>query len=217
MISHHHKTLFVHIPKCGGQSIETAFLHDLDLTWETRAPLLLRRNDDARLGPPLLGHLTLREYLRYRYLTEEQLESYFSFAVVRNPFARVISLFNYLKFAENLSDFVQIWLRKQFSYVSSYEQENHGYKGRFHFVRPQRDFVTDADGDIAVKLILPLEDLAANFPKVRAATGLSSALPHVNASPKRKATTKDLDDASIAAIHDLYHADFEAFGYPAKP
>ena len=61
------------------------------------------------------------------------------------------------------------------------------------------------------------EDISKDFPKVRAATGLSSALPHVNASPKRKATIGDLDDASIAAICDLYQADFEAFGYPAKP
>jgi hypothetical protein len=32
MISHPHRTLFVHIPKCGGQSVEHAFLNALSLT-----------------------------------------------------------------------------------------------------------------------------------------------------------------------------------------
>ena len=32
MISHEHKTVFIHIPKCGGQSVETCFLDDLGLS-----------------------------------------------------------------------------------------------------------------------------------------------------------------------------------------
>ena len=53
MISHKHKTIFVHIPKTGGQSVESVFIEDEGLTWDTRAPLLLRRNDD---GFPDLWH-----------------------------------------------------------------------------------------------------------------------------------------------------------------
>ena len=57
MISHPHRTVFVHIPKCGGQSIETAFLADLGLGWKSRAPLLMGANDRPELGPPRLSHL----------------------------------------------------------------------------------------------------------------------------------------------------------------
>jgi len=42
MISHKHKTVFVHIPKVAGQSVEQMYLADLGLNWSERAVLLLR-------------------------------------------------------------------------------------------------------------------------------------------------------------------------------
>jgi hypothetical protein len=44
MISYKRKCVFVHIPKCAGQSIESVFDNDAGLTWENRAPFLLRPN-----------------------------------------------------------------------------------------------------------------------------------------------------------------------------
>jgi hypothetical protein len=58
MISHKRKCVFVHIPKCAGQSIESVFVNDAGLTWEDRAPLLLRPNANNRVGLPFLAHLT---------------------------------------------------------------------------------------------------------------------------------------------------------------
>ena len=102
LISHSHKTVFVHVPKCGGQSIETAFLADLGLDWETRAPLLLRLNDNLRLGPPRLAHLIARDYARYHYLSDELFRSYYSFAILRDPVARTVSLYNFGSFEKRV-------------------------------------------------------------------------------------------------------------------
>ena len=33
MISFPHKTIFIHIPKCAGQSVEETFLNDIGLDW----------------------------------------------------------------------------------------------------------------------------------------------------------------------------------------
>ena len=63
MISHHHKCVFIHIPKNAGQSIENLFLELLNLTWETKAPLLLRPNDCLELGPRYLTTLNLMNML----------------------------------------------------------------------------------------------------------------------------------------------------------
>ena len=52
MISHNHEYVFVHIPKCGGQSIEHVFLNDLGLEWHNRSPLLLRPNDNLEIDSP---------------------------------------------------------------------------------------------------------------------------------------------------------------------
>ena len=121
MISHFHKTIFIHIPKCGGQSIETAFLNDLGLTWETRAPLLLRPNDNPRIGPPRLAHLRAKEYTKFHYISEELYETYYKFSIVRHPVERAISTFNYLKIKDrfgrmiNWSNFLNIILPQKLS------------------------------------------------------------------------------------------------------
>lgn len=214
MISHHHRTVFVHIPKCGGQSVETAFLTDLGLDWETRAPLLLRRNDTPRLGPPLLAHLTAREYIAFRYLPETMFEEYFTFAVVRDPYARAISLFNYMRFSGDLAAFVGTFLPRQFEFAEGYAIDGHRYNGKYHFVRPQADYVMGRDGQVMVDEVIRLEDIGAGFDMIRTRSGLQADLPHVNSSTSRKARVADLDDPSRAIIRRLYSADFETFGYP---
>ena len=70
MLTHQHKTVFVHIPKNAGQSIETVFLDVLGLTWESRAPLLLRPNDIPELGPRRLAHLAASEYVSCGHMTQ---------------------------------------------------------------------------------------------------------------------------------------------------
>ena len=63
MISHRHQCVFVHVPKTAGISIEHVFLAQYGLTWDERAPLLLRFNPDPALGPERLGHLTATDEL----------------------------------------------------------------------------------------------------------------------------------------------------------
>lgn len=235
MISVCHRTIFVHIPKCAGQSVETAFLTDNGLTWETRAPLLLKKNDDPKRGPPRLAHLTAAEYLRLGHVTAADFGVFFKFAVVRDPWSRAVSMYRHL--APNLlfRDFAQNWLP---DIISSREAS-----GDFWFVRPQSDFVTEA-GQIIVDEIVRFESLAEEFPKLMKHTGLRTPLPHVNAAGQRRrpdvgkslstfrrlrdslrsAFTQDrfelkpswrdyYDTASAQSIARLYAEDVERFGY----
>lgn len=173
MLSHHHKTIFIHIPKCAGQSVETAFLFDLGLNWETRAPLLLRYNDMPQLGPPRLAHLIARDYVRCRYVTEEMFSAYYRFAIVRNPWSRTVALYRHLNFNMGFRDFVSGWLSDQLSKGEVAE--------RYWFVRPQMEFVSDG-GKQLVNDIIRFEKLSEEFGRVVAAAGLKTALPHVNKS-----------------------------------
>lgn len=225
MLSHHHRTIFVHIPKCAGQSIESAFLADLGLTWETRAPLLLRANDHPHLGPPRLAHLLARDYVRLGYVPTQMFAAYYTFAIVRNPWSRAVSLYRHLGLDLSFRDFVGHWLPNAFN--------RRAWNGEFWFVRPQIDYLQDDDG-LLVKEVIRFEILAEKFPRIMAASGLRSPLPHVNRGgdattgrhrrsrgwrwrPSRHEIRSEWRDyhtaETIAAIARLYASDTEEFGY----
>lgn len=173
MISHAHRCIFIHIPKCAGQSIETAFLEDLGLDWATRAVLLLRPNDRPEIGPPRLAHLIARDYLRHHYLSRELFDSYFKFAVVRNPWERAVSTYRYLNINESFDDFVDRLTRS----CSEGEADS-----EFWFFRPQVDFVMDEAGTIVVDSVVHFENIATEFSHVAATVNLQAPLRHVNGS-----------------------------------
>ncbi|NIA68516.1 sulfotransferase family protein [Pelagibius litoralis] len=182
MISHHHKCVFVHIPKNAGQSIEHVFLELLGLTYETRAPLLMRPNDKPELGPPRLAHLKWHEYVGCKYMTQEQFDSYFKFAIVRNPWDRAVSIYKYSGHHKKCSfrDFVHNHL------PGSMWQDRHW------FVGPQTDFICDRDGKLAVDFLGRFENLKSDFKKICAHVGLPPIdVPRVNVSQTRPAASQD--------------------------
>lgn len=168
MLSLHHECVFVHIPKCGGQSIEMAFLEDLGLNWRTRAPLLLRHNPDLELGPPRLAHLTAKDYVAYKYIPGELFERYFKFSVARNPYSRVVSLYHYQNCLVSFKNFTCDILPNQL------------WRKQFYFVRPQVDFLKDDNGDCILDRVLFLEELNNDLRELREKTGLKSEIGRVN-------------------------------------
>lgn len=217
LISHSHKTVFVHVPKCGGQSIETAFLADLGLDWETRAPLLLRLNDNSRLGPPRLAHLIARDYARYHYLSDELFRSYYSFAILRDPVARTVSLYNFLLSmgtlprAMGFDTFLFDWLAKQLQYGQATAEEQNSPTHGFFFVRPQVDFIVDMNGAVCVKDVFFLESLGRAYPVIQQKSGLRTSLGHANKSVQHFQSAQ-LDPRHIDFIRELYAADFDFIG-----
>jgi hypothetical protein len=209
MISHAHRTVFVHIPKCGGQSVEAAFLKDLGLRWKERAPLLMRPNEVPSLGPPRLAHLLARDYVARHYLSQDLFDAYFAFALVRSPFARVLSFFHYLDHHKGLSHFVQYRLTAAF-------EARDDFAGDYYFLRPQVDFLTDATGTPLLDRTYRLENLDAARSEISERTGMNRPIPHNNRSTPR-ASLADLTRDDIAVIRALYEEDFEMLGYDDTP
>lgn len=216
MISHHDQCVFVHVPKCAGQSIEQFFLRRIGLDWERRAPLLLRPNDVPALGPPRLAHLKASEYVESRWMTQEQFDRYFKFTIVRDPWDRTASFYRFLGFDRrcSFSQFVERHLAAQM-------------EKKAWFLCPQADYLFDASGRLLVDFVGRFERLAADFTEACARMGIAEAkLPHVNDSKKHSASGLNrwlrrrvlpyremYDTRSRDTVERLYASDVEAFGY----
>ena len=197
--------MFVHIPKTAGQSIEHVFLRLLGLDWQTRAPLLLRANDQPRLGPPRLAHLRAADYVRCCYLTQALYNAHFVFCFVRDPWDRAASLHRYLGYASShtLTDFLAGPLRE-------------AVQARHWFVLPQSEFIL-ADGQLLVDFVGRFEQLQADFDRVSERLTLPrQPLPWVNASrPEQPSPRAVWTETAIEIVRELYGDDASRFGYAA--
>jgi len=214
MISKIHKTIFVHIPKTAGQSVELVYLDDLGLKWrsifpwKSRSRLKLRRNLFRSKGPNRLAHLYAWEYVSRGHISAEDFADYYKFAVVRDPYERAVSEYNYRKRATgHLRDFFHSFSKDE---MSDY---------RRHIV-PQAYYVTEkanGEGDIVVDKIIKFEALSDELPTVFKKTlGRPHALPKKNAPHAKKLNAKTLSREDTDFLTELYERDFAMFGYATR-
>ena len=228
MLSHKYKCIFVHIPKVAGQSIEHVFIDLHGLTWETRGPLLLRKNLEPSAGPRRLAHLTASEYVSCGHMTQKQFDSYFKFSFVRNPWSRLVSIYKYLGYYE-VMPFKQ-FLQEEF-------RDDNAWEARL-FVKAQYDYLYNDEGDQLVDYIGRFEELQSGFDYVCSRIGIpKTKLPYVNktgagggmyealkgmikrVSPYHKRYdshghyTEYYDSESIALVSERYKKDIETFDY----
>ena len=231
MICPKQRCIFIHIPKTAGQSVEHVFLALNGLTWETRDALLLRANDDPAQGPPRLAHLTAGDYLRYGYLTPDQFRDWFKFAFVRNPWARMVSLYRHLSYGVTFRDYLLGEFRTKV------------WKEMYWFVRPQAEFITNEEGEVLVDFVGRFENLQGDFEQVCQQLELPPMrLPHVNKAQDHAAKARPglhprrmlrylrkrryrrpapqfshwrayYDEETRALVEELYRADVRMFGY----
>lgn len=183
MISHRHRCIFVHIPKCGGQSTETLFLRDVGLSWEQRAPLLMRPAVAGELGPPRLAHLLASDYVALHHISQDLFDAYFKFSVVRDPFQRAESTYRFLKM-----DVLMSFDR----YAQEYLPAAAGRSDHLMhwFIRPQVDFLFDGDR-LLVDRIIRLENLDSEMPELARSLGVADTdVPRINVSHEQSRREK---------------------------
>ena len=209
MICKEYSTIFIHIPKTAGQSIENFFLHKVGLDWERRESFLLRPKKSNELGPPRLAHLRVEEYVHYGYISSELFSSYFTFSIVRNPWDRMISFYYYLQYHKrmNFTTFI-----KEFYRIYK-EEEN------YWFVRPQYEYLQNNKGKIEIDYIGRFENLQKSFDYICKQLGFKrTLLPKINISthrPKKYPSTyQHYYNSKIRNIvAEIHQKDIEYFKY----
>lgn len=176
--------VFIHVPKCGGTSVERA------------------------LGLPLLNHDTALE--RYRFLGEHRWRERLTFAVVRDPYARLASSYFYLHQTAKtaLPD-----LQEEFRYWLFRWQTLREDGALPSTLRSQCWWLSDASGKQLVDHICRIEQIGEDIKPIAARLDREINVQHLKIAPQQI----DYDDlytpATRGMVKDLYREDFERFGY----
>ncbi|HWA10959.1 MAG TPA: sulfotransferase family 2 domain-containing protein [Opitutaceae bacterium] len=201
MINHQHRCIFVHIPKTAGNSVNRAF----GVSWE--------------------NHKDLRRYAAE--IPAETFAAYAKFAIVRNPWDRIFSDYNYQRkksrprssklflFEESgrRRNF-RTWLEQALADPHRYAPETWGgeVSDGLHRWSPQVDWIR-VNGRIAVDRVLRLEHLQEDYDRARQALRLPPLrLPHRNRRLHWHYSWY-YDDAARDLVADYYAEDIATFGY----
>lgn len=176
--------VFIHISKCGGTSMERA------------------------LGVPLLNHDTALE--RLNWLGPKKWERRFKFALVRNPFDRIASLYLYWQrdrpySRDDLLDGWHPWLNRLSNRLSLGQIDRH--------TMPQWDWVSDGDGTLILDRVYKLEDIAAAERDLAERLGRQITMRRVKRQAQPVDSRELLTPRARAQIVELYADDFEKLDY----
>lgn len=210
MISNKYKCIYVHIPKCAGNSIEYAFGHDrnrkdiLDINEQTYTDI---------------SHNTATE-IKEHHTNEEQWSSYFKFAIVRNPFDRLVSSYNfvcektkYRKFRDNMpfKDFV---FRK--GVFGNTFSPSIIIKKRDKCCQrmPSHRYIYDENDNLLVDYVGKFENLQKEWDFICKQLKVKLELGHHNeCSPNNKHYRDYYDEETKRFVTEACKKDLEIFGY----
>lgn len=201
-ISHDLKTIFIHIPKNAGESIERSLgMYGGNLQQNFFGVVNNRH---------VLQHLTANE-LRSRRQFSEIWHEYFKFAVVRNPWSKAVSEYNwYLRYGPIIPFYE--WIN---SLENRIKINNSIHTWEVGHNIEQFKFIYDNKDDLIIDKIIRFENLDSSF------TSLCSE-KHWDVELIKASTTASnidipfyeyYDEESALKISKIYARDIQKFGY----
>ena len=198
MISHKHKFIFIHIPKCAGTSIEQSLFGKVYVEWDQERKIWKQHATASQI----------REYYCENY------NNYYSFTFVRNPWDKIVSDYFWIQRNLKIKDSFKNYLILKGKFDDSrlrFPPESR--RTRYDHIIPQCDFLLDDKGEAMVKFIGRFESIQGDFDTVCDKIGIPrQQLPHKNKT-KHKHYTEYYDDETRRIIAEKYAKDIEHFGY----
>ncbi|MGG5820451.1 hypothetical protein [Falsiroseomonas sp. HW251] len=234
IISHCRRFVFIHIHKTGGTSMEVAL--DPHLAWNDlvlgSTPLGQAINDPYQRRFGLSKHGSLADIARV--CGRGVLEDKYVFALVREPAARLCSLYNFVARmiarwsaqhgleldairaqGEALSkDHPTLRWPASRAFIETTDFGGFLRHPRLHqdlAFRSQLSRITGVDG-ITVDAI-PIERAERHLPALAERLGVVVTLPHLNRTERQLVRAAELTEADRALIRDRFAEDYDAFGY----
>ena len=209
------KVAFVHVPKCAGISVNEWLAEQIRfrVLHEPRAivSLLLRR---PALEGISLGHRPADWYIRSGLVSASCLEAAYSFAVVRNPYERLLSLHNFLSrqhqqhSKQDLDSFVRDRLKSRPRAIPWRTATL-----PLHYPMVSWTVSNLWSGPSA---IVRFEQLEIGLSAVQEKLHIDKFAKRENVNPQPSRVVR-ITKASVEKIHDYYHEDFSTYGYSRTP
>jgi chondroitin 4-sulfotransferase 11 len=212
-VSHPHKTIFVHIPKTAGTSIEAVLGMHGDKQDIGVVPYFNQKLDHEHLYGRQMQHMTAQA-IRTVLNNDALFDSYFKFTVVRNPWDRLVSALAWTD---------QKWVRGEELTVSGFDSQVRQLHELLvtaqtapvqlpHYLYPQSQYIFDAARRPLVNFIGRYENLAADWRVICAKLGLSIELP-----ARMKSHHRDYREyyspETRQRVADIYALDINLFQY----
>jgi Sulfotransferase family len=210
MISHRYKCIFVEVPKTGSTSVRrilgAAIKPHLSLSEIKRmmeSNWVIRGGRKDRIMEWLYPMLPAE---RRKERGRQQFASYFKFGFVRNPWDRVVSLYErneatQMRQEMTFEEFVR-WI--QYSSATCVHSSPHRY---------QLDWFVDADGRMLADFIGRFERLQEDWAVIAKKLGVSETLPHARGNPRLRHYTEYYTPETARLIEEKFKVDIEAFNY----
>jgi len=175
-------------------------------------------------GTSLTEHLSLEGNLGHHKFDKSQVpEGYKTFCIIRNPYDRLISCYEYARMKEShwhshegksvYGPHPDYELLKDASFkecltlLSENKLKHHGWP-------PQWWWIADAENNITIDYIIKMEDLDVELNNMFEDLGIQELkmVPTINKS-KRKPYKEYYDIETTKIVKHIYNVDFKTFGY----
>ena len=196
------KFVFIHIPKNSG----TVMTEELQKTYKDTQLLMHCERYGINIG---IDKMHLYYDVIYEFISKNVLDNYFKFCIIRNPYNKLYSAWNFIKERHGYSDvndFIKYKLNEEFIYGKEIIPGD----ARVHY-RPQFTFVYNNENNKFADFIIRYENLNEDISKMNEKYGLN--VPLYDDGNSQKSYINLLNKESILKINSLYKKDFELFNY----
>ena len=204
MIDEKRKILFVHIPKCAGTYIE------------------------KNLTPGIDWHKKQEKHLMLDFCIEQYgidtIKECYSFTIVRNPYERMVSFFEYHKrnnfllfkkkrFSPFYNISTDLYFKDFSSFIACFDKHyNRLEDWAKNDIAPAVQFIKNGEG-IHVD-VYKLEEIESWLPELENKIGFSFSRKRINSSPNRKKSYMEYyTESTKKIVYDFYVEDFKIY-YP---
>ena len=196
------KFIFIHIPKNSG----TAMTESLQKTYEDTKLLMFCERDGINIG---IDKMHLYYEVIEQFIPKNILNKYVKFCIIRNPYDKLYSSWNFIKERHGFND-VNDFVKYKLDEVFIYGKEIIPGDARVHY-RPQYTFVYDEHNNKFADFIIRYENLNEDISKLNKKYNLH--VPLYDNGNTQKSYINFFNNESIKKINNLYKKDFLLFNY----